>query len=462
MPSQQIDSTRIQRLNDQPESRGQYVLYWMQAAQRAEHNPALEHAVRRANALGLPVVVAFGLMADYPDANRRHYAFMLEGLVETQAALTRRGIQMVVRYGRPDHVALALSDQAALLVADAGYLRHQKHWREQVAVKAPCAVDQVEGEVVVPVEVASQKAEFAARTIRPKLHRHLDHYLIELKPTPLKNTSLNMKFQGKSLSDVTRVLDELELDHAVPAVTQYKGGPGEAKRVLRRFLNRHLEHYKANRNRPETDDVSRMSQYLHFGQISPVQLAVKVKNATAANDNREAYVEELIVRRELACNYVHFTPHYDQYSALPDWARQTLHAHRKDQRPARYSLKQLEAAATDDPYWNAAMREMVTTGYMHNYMRMYWGKKLLEWSATPEAGFNTTLYLNNKYFIDGRDPNSFANVGWVFGLHDRPWQERAVFGKVRYMNANGLRRKCDIEGYIEKVNALARAEGYSV
>jgi len=439
------------------------VLYWMQASQRADHNPALEHAVRRANALGLPVVVGFGLMDDYPEANARHYTFMIEGLSQTQQALAKRHIQLVVQHGHPVDVALHLAGDAALVVADRGYLRHQKQWRDKVAVEAPCAVDQVEADVLVPVEVVSDKAEFAARTIRPKLHRHMADYLVELRPTPVKHSSLDLTMKQMEVTEPHAAVEMLKLDRSVPAVRTYRGGPNEAKRLLREFIDSHLDYYSKHRNRAETNDTSHMSMYLHFGQISPVHLALKVREATRGGaEDREGYLEELIVRRELACNFAHFNPYYDQYRALPDWARQTLHQHRQDARPHRYTAEQLETARTRDPYWNAAMREMITTGYMHNYMRMYWGKKILEWSSTPEAAFDTALHLNNKYFLDGRDPNSFANVGWLFGLHDRPWQEREVFGKVRYMNASGLRRKCDIEGYLDKVTRLAEAEGYAV
>jgi deoxyribodipyrimidine photo-lyase len=456
LPTQHVEPTRIQRLNDAPEHSGRYVLYWMQTSQRPDHNPALEHAVRRANALGLPIVVGFGLMDDYPEGNARHYTFMLEGLAKTQQALARRCIQMVVQHGHPADIALKLGADAALIVADRGYLRHQKQWREKVAVEANGAVDMVEGDVVVPVEVVSDKAEFAARTIRKKLHRHIEDYLVELRATPVKRGSLDLSFKAMDIRDPHAAEDRLKLDRTVPAVSRYQGGPAEARRLLRAFTHHHLEQYTQHRNKPEHSDISHMSPYLHFGQISPVRLALKVRQAKQGEAaDREAYLEELIVRRELACNYTHFNSHYDQYRSLPDWARQTLHAHRADARPYVYSRQQLEAADTHDPYWNAAMREMTSTGYMHNYMRMYWGKKILEWTATPEEAFETALYLNNKYFLDGRDPNSFANVAWIFGLHDRPWQERDVFGKVRYMNANGLRRKCDTDRYIEKVDALA-------
>jgi len=205
-----------------------------------------------------------------------------------------------------------------------------------------------------------------------------------------------------------------------------------------------------------------MSLYLHFGQISPLELALRLTRLPSPlQEGRDAYLEELIVRRELAANFVHFTPDYDAFSSLPDWARRTLDAHSKDPRNPFYGPEQLEKAQTHDPYWNAAMVEMKVTGYMHNYMRMYWGKKILEWSSSPEVAYRTLLALNNRYFIDGRDPNSYANAGWIFGLHDRPWGGRSVYGTVRSMSAAGLERKCDIDAYVRKVERLAREAGES-
>jgi deoxyribodipyrimidine photo-lyase len=198
---------------------------------------------------------------------------------------------------------------------------------------------------------------------------------------------------------------------------------------------------------------------LHFGQISPIEVARKVKAAKSGSEaDAEAFLEELIVRRELAINFVTFHPDYDSFKCLPDWARKTLLKHKSDTRPVRYTRAELERADTQDPYWNAAMREMLEAGYMHNHMRMYWGKKILEWCKTPEYAFQTALYLNNKYFIDGRDPNSYANVAWLFGLHDRPWRERAIFGTVRAMTARGLERKFDIKSYVRWVESLRSAE----
>jgi deoxyribodipyrimidine photo-lyase len=225
--------------------------------------------------------------------------------------------------------------------------------------------------------------------------------------------------------------------------------------MFKKFLRRRFEHYVANRNQPQTDDISHMSSYLHFGQISPLYLALEMmKTQKHFKQAREAFLEELIVRRELAINFVYYTPGYDAYACLPAWAKKTLAEHKKDRREYLYSRRQLENYQTHDDYWNAAMREMKFTGFMHNYMRMYWGKKILEWSKTPEQAFKTTLAINNQYFLDGRDANSYTGVAWVFGVHDRAWFERPIFGKVRYMAAAGLERKCDIQAYVEKVDAL--------
>jgi deoxyribodipyrimidine photo-lyase len=198
-----------------------------------------------------------------------------------------------------------------------------------------------------------------------------------------------------------------------------------------------------------------MSPYLHFGQISPLYLALKAGKAnTRLQAAKEAYLEELIVRRELAINFANYEKNYDNFACLPHWARQTLAQHEKDKRQYLYTQRQFEEAQTHDEYWNAAMREMKYTGFMHNYMRMYWGKKIIEWCETPKQAFKTTLAINNKYFLDGRDPNSYTGVAWLFGVHDRAWTERPIFGKIRWMAASGLERKCDIQGYVQKVDAL--------
>ena len=458
MKLQVIHDSRIQSLNDRDLRQGSFVLYWMQQSQRAEYNHALEYAVQQANQVGQGVLVVFGLMDNYPEANLRHYTFMLEGLQETKAVLGKRGIKMIVQKGHPADVALTAGRKASLIVCDRGYLRHQRQWRKKVARKAGCRVVQVESDVVVPLEAVSGKAEYAARTIRPKIHNHIKDYLVELKPTKIKKSSLQLGTKGIDLSDISAVLKKMSLNRSVGPVSHFfKGGTAQARQIFADFLRQRFKNYVENRNQPQTDDVSHMSKYLHFGQISPLYLALQIlKIDKGFKDAREAFIEELVVRRELAMNFVYYTPNYDSYACLPNWAQKTLAEHKKDRREYRYTRRQLENARTHDEYWNAAMREMKSTGFMHNYMRMYWGKKNLEWSTTPEQAFKTTLAINNKYFLDGRDANSYTGVAWVFGVHDRAWFERPIFGKIRYMAASGLERKCDIQAYVKKVDALER------
>ena len=270
---------------------------------------------------------------------------------------------------------------------------------------------------------------------------------------------MGMQIGGLNLKRIEDVLEGLKIDRGVPAVTPHlAGGTAKAKAHLTRFIQYRLHNYAQNSNQPQTDDISFMSPYLHFGQISPLYVALKIiQTPNVTQLAKDAYIEELVVRRELAMNFAYYIPDYDKYTCIPGWAAASLDDHRKDPREFIYTRRQLENAATHDPYWNAAMLEMKHTGFMHNYMRMYWGKKILEWCKTPEYAFRTALALNNTYFLDGRDANSYAGVGWVFGLHDRAWFERPIFGKVRYMAASGLERKCDIKAYVHKVDDLASA-----
>jgi deoxyribodipyrimidine photo-lyase len=452
-----VEATRIQTLREgSPDDAGSYVFYWMQQSQRAAYNPALEYAIKLANERDQAVVVGFGLYERYPDASERAFAFLLEGLAETAEALADRRIKLVLRRGRPDRVALELARDASLIVCDRGYLRHQRRWRAEVARRARCGVFQVEGDVVVPVEEVSDKVEHAARTIRPKIQKLRDQHIEALRPTAPAKSSLPLHVTGDfDPGKPDAAIRELRVDRTIARVRRFRGGTSEARRRLTGFLRHDLPGYADARNDPANPNASRLSPYLHFGQISPVEIARKVQSSKGtARRDREAFLEELVVRRELAVNFVEFEEHYDSFRCLPHWARKTLSEHVEDHRPERYTAKQLERAETGDRYWNAAMKEMKKTGYMHNYMRMYWGKKLLEWCNTPEYAYRTALALNNRYFLDGRDPASYANVAWIFGLHDRAWGERPIFGKVRYMNAQGLERKFDVDAYVRWVDDI--------
>lgn len=452
MKFKDIHPDRIKILNEKSfHQEGNYVLYWMQQSQRAEWNHAFEVAIRLGKELGKPVVVGFGLMDDYPEANIRHYTFLVEGLKELQEAFKKRDCKLVIKIGHPSDVAESLAVDAVAVVCDRGYLRHQKKWRSELAKAIDCKLIQVESDLIVPVEAASDKREYAARTIRPKLQKQYSQYLEKpARLMPPKN-SLYLKVKGENISGVSSFLQKLSLNDAVPAVSEhFKGGTTEAKKRFRNFLENHLEHYDEDRNQPHENHISHMSPYLHFGQVSPVWLLREVQDKSA-DKNTQSYVEELLVRRELAANFCFYEKDYDKFSALPEWSRETLNDHKDDKRKYRYTREEMEAARTHDEYWNAAMQQMKNRGYLHNHMRMYWGKQILAWTNTPRYAYRTALYLNNQYFLDGRDCNSFANIGWLFGLHDRAWQERDVFGKVRIMTKGGLERKTDPDKFMDKV-----------
>ena len=447
-----IEDERIQVLRDGDSGKGEYILYWMQASQRAEYNHALEYAIARGNELGLPVVVFFGLIDRFPDATLRHYRFMLEGLGEVRESLAERGILFVTRHIPPARGVVELSRRAALVVCDRGYLRIQRAWRAAAAGRIRCPLVQVESDVVVPVETASPKEEYAAMTIRPKIRSRLDEYLVPMRKSKVRRSSLHLKFETMDLADLDAALEVVRTGKRPGPTPFYRGGFKEAKRRLDSFIRGGLDHFEDLRNDPGVDNLSHMSPYLHFGQISPLYIALRVRRA--GGPGVEAYLEELVVRRELSMNFVLYNDSYDSLDGLPDWCRKTLKAHERDEREYIYGGKELERFETHDPYWNAAQKEMVLTGKMHGYMRMYWGKKIIEWSRTPEEAFSTALRLNNRYELDGRDPNGFTGVAWCFGKHDRPWRERPVFGTIRYMNDRGLRRKFDIDRYVRRIEAL--------
>ena len=448
-----IQKERIKALNKKEVKKRTYVLYWMQASQRTEYNHALEYAISKGNELRQPVIVFLGITDHFPEANERHYAFMLEGLREVKQSLEKRGIQMVILHQSPERGAVQLAKKASLVVVDRGYLRIQRQWRKHVADQINCLLIQVESDVVVPIEEVSNKEEYAAATIRSKIYKKLSHFLVPFKQSDPAVNSLCLDFDSFDIQDVGKALSKLRIDQSVKEVDSFQGGTREALKHLEIFLDGKLDRFPELRNDPTLDYLSHMSPYLHFGQISPLRVALKVLETDSPG--KDAFLEELIVRRELSMNFVFYNDRYDSFDGLPEWARETLKAHQKGERPYLYSLEALESAKTHDPYWNAAQKEMVVEGKMHGYMRMYWGKKIIEWSKTPEEGFHAALYLNNKYELDGRDPNGFTGVAWCFGKHDRPWGERPIFGNVRYMNDKGLKRKFDADEYVRMMNKLS-------
>jgi deoxyribodipyrimidine photo-lyase len=444
-----IHPDRIQTLKEGGISRGKYVLYWMQASQRVEYNHALEYAIQRANGLNLPLLTVYCLVDRFPDANRAHYKFMLEGLQEAKRSFEDQGIGFEALRGEPIKIIPELAENASLLLVDRDYLRLQRSWRESITALVTCPFFQIESNAIVPIETVSRKEEYSAGTIRPKIQRLLHEFMISLPHGKVKHTYHDIGLDGLDLSNISDVLKHIRVKSSADQEILFKGGTQNAKKLLRNFISTKLDRFGDLRNDPSQDYLSNMSPYLHFGNISPLFIALQVQ--AAGGPGADAYLEELIIRRELSFNFVYFNKNYDNPECLPDWAKTTLEQHSFDEREYVYSFTDLENAKTHDSYWNAAQTEMVRNGKMHGYMRMYWGKKILEWMESPYDAFETALKLNNMYELDGRDPNGFTGVAWCFGKHDRAWKERSLFGKVRYMNANGLRRKFDIDSYVGSI-----------
>lgn len=439
-----------------------YVIYWMQQSQRVHYNHALDHAIRMANHFDLPLVCFFGIDDKYPEANERSYQFMLEGLKEVSELLKKLGINFILKFGKPHQSLIPFLNDAQALVMDRGYLRHQRLWRKELyhEVKSndSLIIDMVDTDLIVPVHVASQKVEYGAYTIRPKIKKLYESFRDFRKLAVLNNKSDLKLDSDDDLDDIDQLINKMNIDHTVKKSIYYKGGYKEASRRFSEFILEKSDLYPES-NDPSLDATSHMSMYLHFGQISSLELLERLylalEQGQIKGESFDQYVEQLLIRRELAFNYVFYQEGYDQFEHMTeDWAYQTMEAHVNDKKAYIYDLSNYEEYNTHDPYFNAAMKEMVVTGYMHNYMRMYWAKKIIEWSPSFKKAYETILYLNNKYFIDGRDPNSYTGVAWCFGKHDRAWTEREIFGKLRYMNDKGLARKFNIEKYVEKIASI--------
>ena len=454
-PDSPVTSGRVHRLNQRQVRQGDYVVYWMQASHRAVDNHALEHAIYRANRLNLPLLTYFGLTRDFPSSNIRHFSFILQGLAGVSKDLELRGIPFILRNEDPARGVQVLARKASLMVVDQGYLRPNRVWYEQVSGSVSCPVEQVETNVLVPVSIASVKEEYSAATFRPRISARVPSFLDLPTVLELNKRGKFPDIDSLPPKDPDFILSLLGPDRSVPPVN-IRGGTETAAQTLDKFIAERLKDYARGRNDPSRDLSSGLSPFLHFGQISPLRIAVEIMQTEG--EGRDAFLEQLIVRRELAVNYVYYNSRYDSIAGLPEWAKKTLDVHASDPREYLYPMEVLESGETDDPYWNAAQREVRCTGRMHGYMRMYWGKKLLEWSPDPATAFSRAVALNDRYQLDGRDPNGYAGIAWCFGKHDRPWGERPVFGKVRYMNARGLTRKFDMEGYLKRVENACRRE----
>lgn len=433
---------------------GKFVLYWMQSSQRVSYNLALYEAISIANELKKPLVVFFVINENFPYASRRHFLFMLEGLKDVYEDLHKRNIKFVIHIGDPVRHVLEFSKSASVLVMDVGYTKVLKEWRKHILEEIKIRVISVEDNVVVPVSIASDKEEYGAYTIRRKIQKHLPEYLVSYNMPEITFPQCREILFSFDVRNPERAVNHLNLNYDVRESSYFKGGYHEALKRLKDFVENKLSQYVEYKNDFTRDFTSNLSPYLHFGQISPIEVALAVIESSAPSYEKQAFLEELIVRRELSFNFVFYNPRYDRLEGLQKWAYETLEKHKLDERPYRYSLSQLENGETHDALFNAAMKELVITGKMHGYLRMYWGKKIIEWSESPEIAFKYLEELNNKYALDGRDPNSYAGIAWCFGKHDRPFKERPIFGKVRYMSDKSICRKFDVGEYIEKVKKL--------
>jgi deoxyribodipyrimidine photo-lyase len=428
-----------------PDAEGEAVVYWMERARRAHDNPALDIAIELGNLLHKPVVVFFAVHPNVERANLRHYTFLAQGLADLATELIRRRVGLELR-AYPNHRLLPFLSQLrpAILVGDENPLRQQEQWREKVAERVAPPFWTVDADVVVPSALLETE-QYAARTIRPRLHKHIAHFL---RRRPEVDARVPYQRPSSTVPGVEDILAPLTIDRSVTAI-RLRGGYQAAAERLRQFVASGLGAYDTQRNHPEVDGTSQLSPYLHFGHIGPREVARAVQASDAPAEAVDAFLEQLIVRRELAVNYVRYNDAYDRLDGCERWARQTLRQHRFDARPHLYTAAQFEAAGTHDPLWNAAQQQMVTTGWMHGYVRMYWAKKILEWSATPEEAFETAITLNDRYEIDGRDPNGYANIAWAIGgKHDRPWPPRPVYGTIRSMSFASTSLKFDADRYI--------------
>ena len=442
------------RTRGTPDPDGEAIVYWMQRAQRAWDNPALDFAIELGNLLGKPVVTFFGLNPFVGGANLRHYKFLVEGLPNIAQGLRTRRVAFVVR-AHPHHRLLPFLEQVrpSAVVGDENPLRQMERGREHIAEHVRVPFRTVDADVVVPSRLIEGE-QYAARTIRPRIHKHLSTHLYaggpELSARVESSGVLERLGQGLHAAD-DELLDGLRLDRSIAPVDGFRGGLTSARTRLRHFVETQLADYARARNAPEEEGTSQLSPYLHFGHIGPREVARVIQNADAPAASKEAFIEQLIVRRELSVNFVRHNDAYDRLDGCEAWARRTLRQHRFDTRAHTYSAEQFEAAETHDPLWNAAQHQMVTAGWMHGYMRMYWAKKILEWSASPEEAFETTVRLNDRYELDGRDPNGYTNIAWAIGgKHDRPWPTRPVYGAIRSMSFASTSKKFDSAQYIAR------------
>ncbi len=449
----QVHSDRVRILSDGAIKNGP-VVYWMSRDQRVRDNWALLYAQELALERNAPLVVVFALAAEFLGAMPRQYSFMLRGLAGVKERLASLNISFVLLVGIPEQQIARFIEEndVALLVTDFDPLRIKRAWKRAVCDTIHIPFYEVDTHNIVPCWKTSQKQEYGAFTIRPKIRHLLSEYL-EGFPDVTRHPFAWGSSSGSI--DWAAVEGSLGVDKRVGGVGWLVPGETEAMTALHSFSATGLSEYDRDRNDPCKRGQSDFSPYLHFGQLSAQRVALEIENRGVMDDAKAAFLEELIIRRELSDNFCFYNDVYDRFEGFPLWARKSLNEHREDHRPYIYSIQEFEECETHDDLWNAAQMEMVKRGKMHGYMRMYWAKKILEWSPSPEEALGIATYLNDRYEFDGRDPNGYAGIAWAIGgVHDRPWGTRSVFGSIRYMSYNGCRSKFNVKAYLTYVQSL--------
>ncbi len=450
-----VNDNRVRSLNNKP-IQNRPVIYWMSRDQRVNDNWALLYASELALENKVPLVVAFCLLPQFLGATQRQYGFMLKGLAETESQLSKLNIGFHLLYGKPELEIdrLCRELKAGALVSDFSPLKIYRKWKEVLVKTLPLAFYEVDAHNIVPCWVASPKQEYAAYTLRPKINKLLPEFLTdipEIRKHPFLSSQQTAPVQWESATD------SLKINRNIKEITHFKPGEKAAREAMRNFIEHKLARYDSERSNPTIDGQSNLSPYLHFGHLSAQRLAIMVKESETTGINPDSFLEELIIRRELSDNFCYYNERYDSMDAFPRWAKESLAKHAVDIREYTYTLEDFEKAKTHDQLWNAAQIEMVGRGKMHGYMRMYWAKKILEWTESPEQAMTIAIYLNDKYSLDGRDPNGYAGIAWsIGGVHDRAWKERPVYGKVRYMSYRGSKTKFKVEKYIKSSGQSAK------
>jgi deoxyribodipyrimidine photo-lyase len=447
-----VDIRRIRKRNDDAYAGGA-VLYWMQRDERVHDNWALLYAQEQALIHKVPLYVVFNFVPVYNSATAPLFLFLLQGLQVVEKKLQKFDIPFVMTEGNPEVTIpeFVKKHDVGLVVSDFNPLTLPERWKVGVAKNITCSFEEVDAHNIVPCWIASPKEEFAAHTFRPKI-RALYREFATVFPSLKKHTHAST-FQSNNAWE--KILAPYQTTDTLSNYAWLTPGEDEAKKTLAKFLTQGLHGYDVKRNDPNEDAQSNLSPYLHFGHIGAQTIALSVEKSDATGDDKRAFLEELVVRKELSDNFCFYQKQYQSFDALRDWGKKTLDEHRKDVREFVYTKKEFEDAVTHDPLWNAAQMEMIKKGKMHGYMRMYWAKKILEWTKTPEDAIAIAVYLNDTYSLDGRDPNGYVGILWsIGGIHDRAWFERPVYGKIRYMNDNGCKRKFDVPAYIAYVAAL--------